>query len=81
MPFYDRLCPEMKTLWVKEIGENKNKTGYTVSAPEILPINTLMSEKEERTAMFSEAKYATVWIYDIIKKFAEVHIKFPKILI
>lgn len=30
-----KVCETMKPIWINEVRENKDKTGYTVSAPKI----------------------------------------------
>lgn len=75
---YDKVKLSFKKTTNKEISKVSYKTALVIQALKafgkenidngiIIKISTLLS-KEEKTLMLTEAKYATAWIYDIIKK-------------
>ena len=74
---YNNTTIQFKRTTNKEISKISYKTALVIQALKALGKDKITDEmikkikaatsKEERTAMFSEAKYATAWIYDIIK--------------
>ena len=74
---YNNTTIQFKRTTNKEISKISYKTALVIQALKALGKDTITDEivkkikaatsKEERSAMFSEAKYATSWIYDIIK--------------
>lgn len=74
---YNNTTIQFKRTTNKEISKISYKTALVIQALKALGKDKITDEivkkikaatsKEERSAMFSEAKYATAWIYDIIK--------------
>lgn len=74
---YNNTTIQFKRTTNKEISKISYKTALVIQALKALGKDKITDEmvkkikaatsKEEKTAMFSEAKYATAWIYDIIK--------------
>ena len=74
---YNNTTIQFKRTTNKEISKISYKTALVIQALKALGKDKITDEmikkikvatsKEERTAMFNEAKYATAWIYDIIK--------------
>lgn len=74
---YNHTTIQFKRTTNKEISKISYKTALVIQALKALGKDKITDEmikkikaatsKEEKTAMFSEAKYATAWIYDIIK--------------
>lgn len=74
---YNHTTIQFKRTTNKEISKISYKTALVIQALKALGKDKITDEmikkikaatsKEERTAMFNEAKYATAWIYDIIK--------------
>lgn len=74
---YNNTTIQFKRTTNKEISKISYKTALVIQALKALGKDKITDEmikkikaatsKEERSAMFSEAKYATSWIYDIIK--------------
>lgn len=75
---YNNTTIQFKRTTNKEISKISYKTALVIQALKVLGKDKITDEmikkikaatsKEERSAMFSEAKYATAWIYDIIKE-------------
>lgn len=75
---YNNTTIQFKRTTNKEISKISYKTALVIQALKALGKDKITDEmikkikaatsKEERSAMFSEAKYATAWIYDIIKE-------------
>ena len=57
MLIYVRLCETMKSIWINEVRENQDKTGYTISAPEIPTMKSLddVNKKNDVSITASEA--------------------------
>ena len=74
---YNKTTIQFKRTANKEISKISYKTALVIQALKALGKDKITDEivkkikaatsKEEKTAMFNEAKYATAWIYDIIK--------------
>lgn len=74
---YNNTTIQFKRTTNKEISKISYKTALVIQALRALGKDKITDEiikkikaatsKEEKSAMFSEAKYATAWIYDIIK--------------
>lgn len=74
---YNHTTIQFKRTTNKEISKISYKTALVIQALKALGKDKITDEmikkikaatsKEEKTAMFGEAKYATAWIYDIIK--------------
>lgn len=74
---YNNTTIQFKRTTNKEISKISYKTALVIQALKALGKDKITDEivkkikaatsKEEKTAMFNEAKYATAWIYDIIK--------------
>lgn len=76
---YGNTIIKFKRTTNKEISKISYKTALVIQALKALGKENITAEiinkiaasttDEEKTAMFTEAKYATSWIYDIIKEF------------
>lgn len=78
---YGKTVIRFKRTTNKEISKISYKTALVIQAVKALGKENITDEiknkiastttDEEKAKMFAEAKYATSWIYDVIKRFAE----------